>query len=174
VASSSAAASALKKVIAADQKDSMGLEIHILKYRLALQRSLRKSDAMRDMLKRLEADMRSGLKSGNSAAVTADKAAITSIKNAMTDLAKEQKDITTLLRSDIKKDVAARKTLVSTIAKDETAYKADLSKSVSTTSVSANTHVLAALDLQSGASRSVRAGARPVVHPVVHHPVDKK
>ncbi|OOH84151.1 hypothetical protein [Leptospirillum ferriphilum] len=152
----------------------MGLEIHILKYRLALQRSLRKSDAMRDMLKRLVADMDSGLKSGNTAAVSEDKAAIASVKNAMTDLAKEQKDITTLLRSDIKKDVSARKALVSTIAKDEAAYKADLSKSVSTTSASANTHVLAALDLQSGASHSLRAGARPVVHPVVHHPVDKK
>lgn len=153
----------------------MGLEIHILKYRLELQSSLRKSDAMRDMLRRLEADMRSGLKSSNSSAVKADKAAITSIKNAMSDLAKEQKDITTLLRSDIRKDVAARKALVATISKDESAYRSDLSKSGSATKVSANTHVLAALDLhQSATNHSVRAGVRPVVHSVVHHPVDKK
>ncbi len=171
----------MKKTIQADEKDATGMRIDILKDRLALQRSRNKSDRMRDMLRKVEADLRSELKSGSSAAVAADKAAIKSIKTAMADLNKEQKDIATLLRSDIKKDVATHKALVKTIAKDEKAYKADLA-STSGTKVSVaqsvgsgtNHHLVAALHMRNSATTSSpRAGFRPAVHPVVH-PVDKK
>ena len=141
------------------------------------------------MLRKVEADLRSEMKSGSSAAVAADKAAIKSIKAALADMRKEQKDITTLLRSDIKKDVAARKALVKTIAKDEKAYKADLASASSASGTTSsgskvsvaqsvgsgtNHHLLAALHMRNSATTSsARTGSRPVVHPVIH-PVDKK
>ncbi|MHB1925780.1 MAG: hypothetical protein ACYCRD_00725 [Leptospirillum sp.] len=133
------------------------------------------------MLRKVEAGLRSELKSGSSAAVAADKAAIKSIKTAMADLNKEQKDIATLLRSDIKKDVTTHKALVKTIAKDEKAYKADLATTSSTKvsvaqSVGSDTdhHLVAALHMRNSAkTSSARTGIRPAVHPVVH-PVDKK